>query len=345
MNEKAKQYLKDFSGRLKAVAARLSLAGFHIVEVIVVLALLALVGYFSLNWALKAVIHSNEVATVPDITKKPVMAALDMISPKGLSIQKQGEEFDPEVPVGCIIRQQPVAGTEVRRGKIIRVWLSQGGESVFAPNLVGLPLRNGELLLRQNQLMLGEVSESYSLRFAKGLVTSQDPKADESLAKNALVNVVVSAGAPPSEVKLVPDFRQKTLTEAKQWASDNSIDISVKEDAGSIFPDNTVIAQDPSPDEVVPAGQSLSVTISRKSGAAAKAQSKESVHRIQYRVTDGGSQQKKIKISLTDAGGEREIFNGLRMPGSDIDLTAPRRGPAMVRIFVNGTQVDEREMP
>ncbi|MDD4003681.1 MAG: PASTA domain-containing protein [Elusimicrobiaceae bacterium] len=334
----------DVTERLQTSVRGFVVSGVRLGEIFIALVFLAVVSYFSVNWALKAVIHSNEIVALPDITKKPVTAALDIISPKGLALQKQGEEFDAEVPVGSIIRQLPVPGTEVRKGKIIRVWLSQGGEAVFAPNLVGLPLRNGELLLRQNQLMLGEVSESYSLRFAKGLVTSQDPKADASLAKNALVNVVVSAGAPPPEVKLMPDFRQKTLPQAKNWAAENEIELKVAEDAGSIFPDNTVIAQDPAPDALIPSGQPVSVTISHKAGGA-KAQSRESLHHIQYRVADGGGQQKKVKISLIDSGGEKEVFNGLRMPGADIDLTAPRHGPAMVRIFVNGTLVDEREMP
>lgn len=344
MIDKIARFFLGVGERGSNVARGAVLSGVRLSELALVLLALLVLGYFAFNWAFKAVIHSNEVATVPDVTKRPVMAALDLISPKGMALQKQGEEFDADVPVGCIIRQLPAAGTEVRKGKIIRVWTSQGGEAVFAPNLVGLPIRNGELLLRQNQLMLGEVSESYSLRFGKGLVTSQDPKADASLAKNSLVNVVVSAGNPPAEVKLMPDFRQKTLSDAKEWASVNSINLQAKEDNASIFPDNTIIAQDPAPDALIPAGQSVFVTVSRKAGSA-KAQSRESVHHIQYRVADGGGQQKKVKITLTDSAGEKEVFNGLRMPGAEIDLTSPRRGPAMVRIFINGTLVDEREMP
>ncbi|MFA6584532.1 MAG: PASTA domain-containing protein [Elusimicrobiaceae bacterium] len=341
-----KEKLTDLSGRLVTAVKKggdnFMSSGMSLWELAGIAFFLCLIIYFSLTWALKAVIHNRSEVAVPDITKKSAMAALDILSENGLSLKKQGDEFDPGVPAGSIVRQIPSPGTSVREGKTVRVWFSRGGEAVFAPNLVGFPLRNGELLVRQNQLMLGEVSESYSLRFEKGLIMSQDPKADASLSKNALVNVVVSAGEPPQGTNLMPDFRQKLLPEARRWGKDTGIEVKVSEDTNSVFPDNTVIGQEPAPDTLVQNGQSVNLTVSSKSGAAKPETA--NTHHIRYGIAAGG-EQKKIKISLTDAGGEREVFNGFRMPGSEIDLTVPRNGPAMVRIFVNGILVDQREMP
>jgi len=48
-----------------------------------------------------------------------------------------------------------------------------------------------------------------------------------------------------------------------------------------------------------------------------------------------------VAVSLD---GDKEIFNGLRDPGSKIELTIPKTGIEKVRIFVNGIMVEERRI-
>ena len=302
---------------------------------------LFVVAYYSLNWAIGALVHDKAQIPVPDITKRSVVEALSQLSAAKLAVQKEGEQFDASVPVGAVISQLPPAGTMVREGKIIRVWISQGGESVFAPNLIGLPERNAELLLRQQQLLLGEVGAEPSLKSDKGVVISQDPVPDSSLAKNSLVNIVVSAGPPPPGIVLMPDFRQKQIADANQWSAQNKLTFDLKEEPASLFPNGTIIAQDPPPDTTISPDTRVIITISGRKDAGDAA---GKVHHIHYEMSQGSSQS-RLRIVIIDKSGEREIFNGLRAPGSKIDLTAPYGGPAKVRIFVNGILVDEREMP
>ena len=152
--------------------------------------------YALFSWTMETVIHNRKEVMVPDIAGKSSVNALQALSEMNLAMKIEGYEFNETVPIGTVLRQTPEAGATVREGKIVRVVFSQGGESVFTPNLIGLPLRNAELLLRQRQLVLGEVSESYSLKAEKGTVLSQDPKPELSVSKNTMVQVAVSAGAP-----------------------------------------------------------------------------------------------------------------------------------------------------
>jgi serine/threonine-protein kinase len=116
--------------------------------------------YFLFSWTMETVIHNRKEVLVPDISNKSAVSALQALSENNLAMKIDGYEFNESVPIGTVLRQSPDAGATVREGKIVRVVFSQGGESVFTPNLIGLPLRNAELLLRQRQLVLGEVSES-----------------------------------------------------------------------------------------------------------------------------------------------------------------------------------------
>ena len=330
-------HVKKLSSRLR------SGTGISLGEVFVVAILLFSVSLFMVNWAFKALIHNRAEVTVPDLGRKSAMAALGLLSQKNLALRKEGEEFDSTVPVGAVIRQVPPPGTVVREGKIVRAWFSQGGESVFSPNLVGLSLRNAELLLRQSQLLLGEVSESYSLNYEKGSVMTQDPLPDENLSKNAMINVVVSAGQPPSGITLMPDLTQKTLEEAQLWASEAKVELSAQEDPASLFPNGTILSQTPKPDTALDKGSKVQITVSRRRETGQTAAVEADLRRIHYEVAQGSSQS-QIRITVLDQSGEREVFNGLRAPGSKVDLSVPRGGPAKVRIFVNGMLVEERDL-
>ncbi len=298
---------------------------------------LFLLTYFLFSWTMETVIHSRKEVLVPDIAGKSSVSALQALSENNLAMKIEGYEFNETVPIGTVLRQVPEAGSTVREGKIVRVVFSQGGESVFTPNLIGLPLRNAELLLRQRQLVLGEVSESYSLKAEKGTVLSQDPKPELSVSKNTMVQVVVSAGQPPAGIVMMPDFRQKKSDEAQQWASQNNLSLAITEDPSSLFPGGTVIDQAPAPDTVVSPDAKISLTVSSRKGAG----SADKEFRVHYEVSQSGA-QRHIRVVALGKQGEREIFNGLRDPGSKIDLSVPYGGAEKVRIFVNGILVEER---
>ncbi|MDD2804112.1 MAG: PASTA domain-containing protein [Elusimicrobiales bacterium] len=299
--------------------------------------LLFFLTYFLFSWTLETVIHNRKEVIVPDISGKSTVNALQTLSELNLAMKIEGTEFNEAVPIGTVLRQVPGAGSTVREGKIVRVIFSQGGESVFTPNLIGLPLRNAELMLRQRQLVLGQVSESYSLKAEKGTVLSQDPKPELSVSKNTMVEVVVSAGNPPAGIIMLPDFRQKKSDEAQQWAAQSGVTLRLTEDAGSLFPGGTIIDQDPAPDTVVAAGGKVSLTVSsRKSAGGA-----EREFRVHFEVPQSGS-QRHIRVVALGKSGDREIFNGLRDPGTKIDLSVPYAGAEKIRIFMNGILVEER---
>lgn len=312
------------------------------VKVLIVLALiagfLAVIGFVSFDFAMSAIVHSRQEVQVPDISKKSAAVALDSLGKVKLAMRKAGEEYQPELPAGSIIRQLPPAGTVVREGKVIRVWVSQGTENIEVPDLSGLPLRNAELLLRQSHLTVGNKETAYSLTIEKGSIVSQSPAPLELLTKGDAVNVVVSSGQPPSTMHLMPDFRQKKLSDVNLWASDNEIEIKITQDKDSLFPNGTIVKQSPEPDSEVAPKSSIEVTVS------ARPQSDdEKLHRVHYELPQGKNPS-RVKIVVIDDIGEREILNEMKQPGSKVDITVPYGGEATFRVFVDGILVREKEM-
>ena len=292
----------------------------------------------SADWVLGALIHTRKEVTVPDLTKKPVSQALDLLAQQNLAAKQAGVEFADNVPPGSVLRQIPSAGSTVREGRIIRVWISQGDEMVFVPNAVGTTLREAQLAIRKAGLNVTKVENAYSLTYEKGVVITQTPKADSMVQKGTAVTLVSSNGAPPASVILVPNFKGKKLAQATLWASGQDINLIIKEDPDSVFPNGTVAEQRPQANAQIPPGSNIEVIVSRR----ATADNEKSYH-LHYELPQGRKAM-RIRIVMSDENGEREVINESKQPGSKIDLEIPYSGVATFRILSDGILVREREI-
>ena len=292
----------------------------------------------SIDWVFGALVHTRKEVTVPDITKKSVTQALNMLATNNLAIKQAGVEFAQDVPPGSVLRQIPSAGSTVREGRVIRVWISQGDEMVFVPNTIGSDLRSAQLAVRQAGLLVDKVDNAYSLTYEKGLIVAQNPKPDSMVQKGEKVSLVLSNGAPPASVVLVPNFKSKKLAEATLWARAQNINLIIKEDSGSVFPNGTIAEQRPAADSQIAPGTNLEVIVSRR-----ETSDDEKSYHLHYEMPQGKNAS-RVRVTLEDATGETEMLNETKQPGSKIDLEIPYTGRAAVRVFVDGILVREREI-
>lgn len=311
----------------------------YFIKIFLVIFAISLFAYFMLDWSIEAVVHLRKEVIVPNIKGKSALTALSILSENNLGMQIQGFEYDSTVPVGTVLRQIPQAGISVREGRIIKVVFSQGGESVFVPNLIGMPVRNAELLLRQRQLMLGEITESYSTKFDKGMVIYQEPKSDFQVAKNTYVNLIVSAGNPPKGVVLMPDLRQKKLSDFYKWLEANpKVKYKIVRENNTLFPKDVIIDQKPDYDTQIKDDSEVVITVSDNQSDKTLEE-----YKIVYNISQSGS-QRNVRIVAVSKTGDKEIFNAVKDPGSRVELSIPKNSAQKVRIFVNGILVEEKEI-
>ncbi len=292
----------------------------------------------SVDWVMGALVHTRKEVQVPDIKNKPITTALNALGAVNLALKQAGVEYAEGVPPGSVLRQIPSAGSTVREGRIIRVWISQGDEMVFVPSVEGLDLRAAQVAIRQAGLQVDKVEHGYSLTVEKGQIISQKPAADSMLTRGDKVNLIISDGQPPASVVLVPDFRNKKLAEATLWASQQNINLIVKEDLESPFSYGMIASQNPAADREVAPHSNLEIVVSRR-----PASDNEKVYHLHYELPQARKAM-RIRIVLIDANGEREIINESKQPGSKIDLEIPYNGAATFRILSDGILVREREI-
>ncbi|HBU69059.1 MAG TPA: hypothetical protein DEE98_01605 [Elusimicrobia bacterium] len=294
--------------------------------------------YFLFNWVMSAAIHSRKQVMVPDLLGKSLNESISLLSSANLGLKKEGEEYDQSLPAGTVIRQNPLAGMPVLEGKIVRVVLSQGGEMTFVPDLFDQPVRSAEIAIRSSGLSLGEESSRFSVVAAKGNVVSQDPAAGTIAEKDSIVNLVISAGPPAKDIILVPKFVGKDIIQAGKWAEKNSVEAAVTEDPLSALAPGIVISQSPEADSDISVSRKLTLVVSGHGGSAPVVGNK-----FHYEVPQGGD-NRQVKFTLIDETGEREIFNGIRPPGSKLEVPYKPTGRSKVRIYINGILVEEKEV-
>ncbi len=101
-----------------------------------------------------------------------------------------------QVAEGKIFKQDPTAGTDVKRGSTVLYWVSSGKPQAEVPNLVNLTQAEAETKIADAGLKLGTVSQNTSTTVPAGSVISQDPPAGQKVNKGSTVSIVVSAGSP-----------------------------------------------------------------------------------------------------------------------------------------------------
>ena len=294
--------------------------------------------YASFQWAIEALIHERKVVQVPDLAGKQVAEALNQLSQIHLGLTKEGEQFDKRFPAGTIVHQTPPAGMSVREGRIVRIMVSQGGETMFVPDLLGQPIRNAQTSLQNVGLSIGEIEHHPSLRFEKDQVMASDPPSGAVVAKNALVNLVVSDGPPAGDVTLTPDFIGKQLADLKSWAATHQVTVSVREDNDITRAAGEVISQAPTADSPIHAGDTLTV-VANTAAAGGQGQGPH----IHFELP-AGENDRDVRVLVIDESGQHEVFRHSQPPGSTIDLPVQVKGRAQAQIFLNGVMVQRQQL-
>jgi serine/threonine-protein kinase len=198
-------------------------------------------------------VHQGEEVRVPDISNLKVRQAEALLDKNDLRLSIRGEQFDPDVPRGFILWQDPPPHDVVRRGRTVAALVSLGEEFASVPALHGESHRGARLLLTRAGLDLGVVVEAYSGEVARGLILATDPGAQAVVPRGSKVNLVVSLGASDGDY-LMPDLRGREVKAVKQDLEAIGFRVEVAGVAGSF---SSIVAQTPPPGSRIETGESI----------------------------------------------------------------------------------------
>jgi len=135
----------------------------------------------------------------------------------GLVVGGITEKYDPKVPMGNVISQEPVAGRKMNSGSKITLVISLGSGStpmykviVPVPDLLGKSFEEAKTILEEKGLKC-VMEEEYSDVVASGSVVKTQPAVDSTVDKGSTVIVVISKG-PEKQPVTSPETTTETET-------------------------------------------------------------------------------------------------------------------------------------
>jgi serine/threonine-protein kinase len=201
--------------------------------------------------------RSGAKATVPGVVGQSRAAAVKALEKQGFKAGIRAEYSD-RVAAGFVSRQSPPAGTRLREGDTVDIWVSKGSETVKLESLKGLTAAEVDDYLTRNDLQ-GALKKGKNGSVGEGEVYRQDPPAGTDVKRGDTVTYWVSTGVPQATV---PDITGLTQADAELKLAEAGLIAAVTTETSTTVPAGLVISQDPSAGKKVDKGSAVSFVVS-----------------------------------------------------------------------------------
>lgn len=194
------------------------------------------------------VLSFSRTVEVPDLYGKSSVEASKLLRERGLDLNIEGEDYDPAMLTGHILKQDVPANKKVKEGRGIKVIVSKGPRVQSIPMLVNETLSNAESILFQKGLKIAKVIRLHSNKIEKDRIIAQKPESSDKVSD--YITVLVSMG-PHELIYYCPDFKGMPVEEAKELIERLNLKV---ETGGS---GNNVRTQKPKPGTYVKTGDTI----------------------------------------------------------------------------------------
>jgi len=277
----------------------------------------ALAGYFTV----KTIVRSNDVVIVPDLEGKDVVHALELLTDLGLNTKVSGYEYRNDIPKNHVAYQDPKAGAEVKKDRDIRVVISKGPQTVVVPNLVGIDLREASIIMEENGLARGFVSETFAKGPPRGEVISQVPLPGQLIDKGNPLDLLVSLGARPQRF-MMPHLDSLSPEEAILLLERSQLSLGqIRYTQRTDVPLDVVVEQNPRSGYPVATGTLVHITVNRLEEVRIEEKGLFFLHH----PVPNGLLKTHVRLRVNAFGVFYDIFDDFWPPGQDLWVLLPRQ--------------------
>ena len=196
---------------------------------------------------------------VPNVVGKQVAEAKKIIEGEKLRVTVK-KVFNADKKPGEVLFQEPEAGRRVKEDRNIVITVSDGGEMIEMPDVIGLSRRDAQTKLQRVGLKIGNVYEK-THQGAVGNVLEQEPKPKSQILKGAKVDLTISK----AEIKMV--VVPKVIGQMSDLAEASLLSQKLK--LGSVIEKESknkpglVISQDPPSGKEVAEGTEVQIVVAK----------------------------------------------------------------------------------
>ena len=280
------------------------------------------------------IIKSEDTVIVPDLVGKDVVSALELLTDLQLNTKVSGSEYSPQFPKNHVTFQEPEAGSEIKKDRDVRIMISKGTRHILMPNLIALSEQQARMIMDENGISRGHLSQTFNPVIAKDQIMAQVPAPGAMIPRGASVDILVSMGARVANLKM-PDLSGLTLDEAVFKVEKTNLAVgAIQSQFIKQKPRNIVIRQEPLAGYRVLESSPVHFVINRPPGKSTMG----NFHRPLYgsllqHDIKSGFLKRKVRIELEHPNRTAEIFDDYVKPGEQIWILVPRDQDAAVFIF------------
>ena len=195
-------------------------------------------------------------AQVPQFVGNTTVAAVSEAEKLGLVVQI--ESVASTMPEGRVLAQTPQAGEELRKGQVVVLQVSQGGELHSVPDVQGQTLAKAQEEIKSQGFALGDVIKISEPNVKPGTVIAQSPAAPAEVASGRKIDLLVQAGTAQAENITVPDVNRMTEDEARNVLEAGGVKVQAVDRVYSpLLPEGLAIETRPSAGTLIKPGQGV----------------------------------------------------------------------------------------
>ena len=211
--------------------------------------------------------EAPRIVYMPDVIGQKEDQARTALNNLSMNLQIKADvlqqEYHDTVPVGCVIRTNPVANEQLATGQTVELIISKGPEirDGTMPDVTGEPLKDAKLILDSQELDLQYTEvEEFSSTVEKGCVIRTEPAVGEALQTGDTVKIIVSKGPEMKRMQKLVGLSVNTAIEILKGDNFTNYEIDPVE---SDEPKDTVIEQSIAPNDEVDVNTKIILKVSK----------------------------------------------------------------------------------
>ena len=306
----------------------------RILKIAALCAAFLLVAGASAYLTLTFIIKSEDTVIVPDLVGKDVVSALELLTDLQLNTKVNGSEYSQQYPKNHVTFQEPEPGSEIKKDRDVRIIISKGTRNILMPKLITLSQQQARMIMEENGIFQGHLSQAFSSDAENDQIMVQVPAAGAMITRGASVDLLVSMGPRPAELKM-PDLSGLSLDKAVFRIEKTNLALgAIRSQFHKHKPRNIIIRQEPLAGYRVIENSPVHLIINRPPGKSMKG----GLHRPLYgsllqHDINNGFLKKRVRVELETPDNSTDIFDDYVKAGEQLWILVPRDQDAAVFIF------------
>jgi serine/threonine-protein kinase len=203
-------------------------------------------------FAFYTIFFGGKDVAVPGLVGSSVVDAVSLTEKMGLLVRI--DKVDSVQPTGEVVSQWPEPGSRIKKGKIVILKVSKGGDRQPLPDVRGLEYGQAVTRLQESGFDVGDVVKAHSDSRPAGVIVAQSPASPVMVPPGRRIDLLVSLGPPRTGGKVVvPDVLERSEKIARQIIVQSGLKVgSVKYEYTYMTPAGMVMNMDPKPGKPLP---------------------------------------------------------------------------------------------